>query len=124
MSLVAPPPASAPAASPVYAPSMAGQNLAAAGAVSAVLGALVRASAYRAALAPILADVERVALLNLQVRGALEALAVRPGFAPAGLLRRACAEERTVKAFLEYVAFASPGFLSSVGEWPLGQKRG
>lgn len=88
------------------------------------LRALVRASTHSAALTPILADIERVALLNVQIHAALDVLAARPNFAPARLLRRASAEERVVRAFLEYIAFASPAFLGSVGEWPLGQQRG
>lgn len=89
-----------------------------------VLRTLVGASPHRAALTPIMTDVERVAVINLQVREALLALAAQPSFAPAGLFRRPSAGERTIRAFLEYIAFASPAFLGTVGEWPLGQQRG
>lgn len=132
MSLAEPQPGATALAPVTFAPPTASPLEAPAGvshepdvvAAAAVLRALVDASAYRAALTPIIAEVEQVALLNLQIRAALQALAARPGFTPAGLLRRASADERAVKAFLEYVAFASPAFLGSVGEWPLGQQRG
>lgn len=89
----------------------------------AVLRTLIARSPYRAMLEPITAEVERVAFGTHQIRAALETLAGAPAQAR-GLLRRPGAEEAAVCAFLEYVAFASPAFLTSVGEWPLGQIRG
>lgn len=87
------------------------------------LRTLVARSAYRAMLEPIATELERIALANGQVRGALEALARRP--LPARRFwERPSPEEAIVLAFLEYAAFASPAFLASVGEWPLGQIRG
>ncbi|MEW6125235.1 MAG: hypothetical protein AB1698_21730 [Pseudomonadota bacterium] len=87
------------------------------------LRTLVARSAYRAMLEPIAQDVERIALANVQVHGALDVLARRP--LPARRFwERPSPEEAIVLAFLEYVAFASPTFLTSVGEWPLGQLRG
>lgn len=91
---------------------------------AALLGLFIAKSPYRAMLAPIAVDVERVALNNTQIRAALATLASQPGFRPGGWLRRPGADERAVLAFLEFVAFASPAFLSSVGEWPMGQIRG
>lgn len=87
------------------------------------LRTLVARSAYRSLLDPIAADLERIALDNVQVRAALDLLARRP--LPARRVwERPSPEEATVLAFLEYFAFASPAFLTSVGEWPLGQVRG
>lgn len=97
---------------------------AAAAGPAALLGQFISKSPYRAMLAPIAAEVERVALQNVQIRTALETLAAQPGFRPGGMLRRPGPEERAIRAFLEFVAFASPAFLSSVGEWPMGQIRG
>jgi len=90
----------------------------------ALLEQFIAKSPYRAMLEPIAADVERVALHNNQIQAALATLASQPGFRPGGWLRRPGADERAVRAFLEFVAFASPAFLSSVGEWPMGQIRG
>lgn len=103
--------------------STASPQAAAAGPVD-LLGQFISKSPYRAMLSPIAADVERVALQNVQIRAALETLAAQPGFRPGGMLRRPGAEERAIRAFLEFVAFASPAFLTSVGEWPMGQIRG
>ncbi len=91
---------------------------------AALLEQFIAKSPYRAMLEPIAADVERVALHNNQIQAALATLASQPGFRPGGWLRRPGADERAVRAFLEFVAFASPAFLSSVGEWPMGQIRG
>ncbi|MEP9375363.1 hypothetical protein ABLE91_01520 [Aquabacter sp. CN5-332] len=89
----------------------------------AVLRARIAKSPYRAMLEPITAEVERVAFGTNQIRAALETLARTP--APArSFWQRPGVEEAAISAFLEYVAFASPAFLTSVGEWPLGQVRG
>lgn len=87
------------------------------------LRTLVARSNYRDMLEPIAPHVEQVALANRQVHAALDVLARRP--LPARRFwERPSPEEAIVLAFLEYVAFASPAFLTSVGEWPLGQIRG
>ncbi|GAB5469990.1 MAG: hypothetical protein Kilf2KO_30200 [Rhodospirillales bacterium] len=87
-----------------------------AGPPTAILRRLIARSPYRDLLLPIEAEVIRVALLNRQVRDALESLA-----RSAPERRQA---KRVAKAYLEHVAFASPGFLRSVGEWPPGGRRG
>lgn len=89
----------------------------------AVLQAFIAKSAYRSMLEPISKEIERVAFENVQIRAALELLARNPA-PPSRFWQRPRAEEAVVLSFLEYVAFASPAFLASVGEWPLGQIRG
>lgn len=92
------------------------------GGAAEVLQRMIAASAYRDLLQPIAADVLRVALLNDQVRTALQGLASQPA-RPARQASRS-AEGQIVLAYLEHVAFASPAFLASVGEWPLRGRRG
>ena len=57
-----------------------------------------------------------------QIRAALAAVSERSSFGATGVLaKRDLGSERpTLMAFLEYIYFASPSFLSSVGEADLG----
>jgi len=85
---------------------------------------MIASSPYSDYLVPIKDDVVRVAFLNRQIRVALLA-ASAAGVRASGLpFRRRGPDEKLVLSFLEYVAFASPGFLASVGEWPLGRTHG
>jgi hypothetical protein len=93
---------------------------------AALVRAMIAASPYRRMLSDIEPQVVRVALLNDQIRAALARL-VKEGRVPASSwrpFRRATADERILASFIEYLAFASPAFLASVGEWPLGARRG
>lgn len=93
---------------------------------TALVAALIALSPYRAVLAPMTADIARVAQANHQIRAALRAVEARSAFARTGRLRRADLgpDRETLWAFLEHVRFASPAFLRSVGEWPVGGARG
>lgn len=88
----------------------------------ALMSAVVAHSPYRRALTPMLPEITRIALANNQIRAALAAVSERSGFAATGVLsRRDLGMERaTLMAFLEYIYFASPSFLRSVGEEGLG----
>ncbi len=93
---------------------------------AALVRAMVAASSYRRMLSDIEPEIVRVALLNDQIRAALGRL-VKEGRVPASpwlRFRRPNADERILISFIEYLAFASPAFLASVGEWPLGARRG
>ncbi|MEW5422899.1 hypothetical protein [Amorphus sp. 3PC139-8] len=87
----------------------------------ALLEAIVARSPYRRGLQPHLVDITRIALANAQLRTALCAIAARSRVATTGVVtkRELGAEGATLHAFLEHVFFASPGFLSTVGEWPI-----
>lgn len=89
------------------------------------MAALIGLSPYRAVLLPLLADINRIARANRQIGGALLAVEARAEFSRTGRLRRTdLGPERTVLlGFLEYIRFASPDFLRSVGEWPVGGLR-
>jgi hypothetical protein len=106
-------------ASPAPVPAQDG------GEAQALLGAVLGFSPYRKALAPLLGEIARVALANRQVRAALAAVEQRADFRRTGRLSRADlgAQKAVLLAFLENVHFASPDFLRSVGEWPLGEIR-
>lgn len=88
--------------------------------------ALLPLDPYHPALEPLIDDLARIAALNVQLNAAFHRIAARSGFGAGGEVRRAhLAEDATaVFAFLEYMHFASPSFLKSVGEWPLGGVRG
>ncbi|MCZ0733247.1 hypothetical protein [Phreatobacter sp. AB_2022a] len=92
----------------------------------ALLLEIIALSPYRRVLGPLQADITRIALGNKQVSAALAAVIRRSGFTAGAALRRQDlgAEARTFAAFLEHVHFASPPFLETVGEWPLGVRRG
>lgn len=87
--------------------------------------ALIGLSPYRAVLLPLRSDIARIARANRQIGTALAAVELRADFAHTGRLRRAdLGPERTaLLGFLEYIRFASPDFLRSVGEWPVGGMR-
>jgi hypothetical protein len=90
-----------------------------------LVAALIGLSPYRAVLLPLLADITRIARANRQIGAALLAVEARSDFTHTGRLRRAdLGPERTaLLGFLEYIRFASPDFLRSVGEWPVGGMR-
>ncbi|WP_428030752.1 hypothetical protein [Ancylobacter sp.] len=90
----------------------------------ALLRAMIASSAYRDYLLPIEDEVVRVAFLNRQVREALLALSAAGGRTSRFSFGKRGPDEALLLSFLEYVAFASPGFLASVGEWPLGRAHG
>lgn len=90
---------------------------------AALLRAMIASSPYRDYLSPIEDDVVRVSFLNHQIRAALLAASAAGVRASRFSLRRG-ADEKRILSFLEYVAFASPGFLASVGEWPLERANG
>lgn len=91
----------------------------------ALVAALIGLSPYRAVLIPLLADITRIARTNRQIGAALRAVEARADFSQTRRLRRAdLGPERTaLLGFLEYIRFASPDFLRSVGEWPVGGMR-
>lgn len=90
-----------------------------------LVAALIELSPYRAVLLPLLADITRIARANRQIGAALAAVELRADFARTERLRRAdLGPDRTALFdFLEYIRFASPDFLRSVGEWPVGGMR-
>jgi hypothetical protein len=93
---------------------------------AALVRAMIAASPYRRFLRDMEQDVVRVALQNDQMRSSLTRVAAQ-GCVPSGRwlsFQRPSADERILLSFLEYLAFASPSFLASVGEWPLGVRRG
>lgn len=87
--------------------------------------ALLPLGPYHAALEPMVADLARIAALNDQLNAAFRRIADRSGFAAGGTVHREHLAEdaEAVHTFFEYVHFASPAFLGSVGEWPLGGVR-
>lgn len=91
-----------------------------------LVAAVIGLSPYRKALSPLIGEITRVALCNRQLRAALAAVEQRSDFRWTGRLSRAelGAEKAVLLSYLEYVRFASPDFLRSVGEWPLGEIRG
>ncbi|GGF75215.1 hypothetical protein GCM10007301_38850 [Azorhizobium oxalatiphilum] len=94
--------------------------------LAVLVSALVARSPYRSALTPLLHDITRIALANVQLRAALADIALRSDFSRTNTLRRCDlgAAAAPITAFLEQVYFSSPGFLKSVGEWPVGGARG
>jgi SP family galactose:H+ symporter-like MFS transporter len=90
----------------------------------ALVAALIELSPYRAALRPLEADIARIARANRQIGAALAAIEARTDFGRTGRLRRADLgpECTALLGFLEYIRFASPDFLRSVGEWPVGDR--
>ncbi len=90
-----------------------------------LVAALIGLSPYRAVLLPLLPDITRIARANRQIGTALAAVERRADFARTGRLRRAdLGPDRTaLLGFLEYIRFACPDFLRSVGEWPVGGMR-
>jgi len=87
---------------------------------AALVAAIVARSPYRRALTPMIGEITRIALANNQIRAALADVAIRSNFeATRTLGRRDLGPQRaTLMSFLEYVYFASPAFLASVGEGP------
>lgn len=92
----------------------------------ALVAAVIGLSPYRKVLTPLLGEITRIAFGNRQIGAALAAVAQRSDFRHSGRLRRTQlgAEKAALLAFLEHIRFASPDFLGSVGEWPLGEIRG
>ncbi|GAU83135.1 hypothetical protein [Bosea sp. BIWAKO-01] len=90
-----------------------------------LVAALIGLSPYRAVLLPLLTDITRIARANRQIGAALAAVEQRADFAHTGRVRRSdLGPDRTaLLGFLEYIRFASPDFLRSVGEWPVGGLR-
>jgi sugar porter (SP) family MFS transporter len=93
---------------------------------AALVDALIVLSPYRSSLQPMAADIARIARDNRQIRAALHVVSVRCDFGRSGRLRRADlgAEADALLSFLDHIYYASPKFLGSVKEWPLGEKRG
>ncbi|MFG1295114.1 hypothetical protein [Xanthobacter variabilis] len=90
-----------------------------------LMAALVELSPYRRPLRPLLGDLTRIALANHQLHAALEGLSTRLPAGGAKLTRADLGADAPLFAdFLEYMRFASPAFLASVGEWPIGGARG
>ncbi len=91
-----------------------------------LIRAIIELGPYKAVLMPMAHEIGRVAHTNVQVRLALQVVSIRADFPRSGRLRRAdlAGEASTLFAFLEHIRFASPDFLGSVGEWPVGGKRG
>ncbi|KAB0266799.1 hypothetical protein [Microvirga brassicacearum] len=91
-----------------------------------LMRAIIAFGPYRAVLIPLCDEIARIGLGNRQIHAALHTVAERSGFAATGRLRRADLgpEAAPLRAFLEHIRFASPAFLRSVGEWPLGEARG
>lgn len=92
----------------------------------ALLLEIVALSPYRRVLGPLQADITRIALANRQISDALAAVVRRSSFTAGASFRRQDLgpEARIFAAFLEHIHFASPSFLRSVGEWPVGGHRG
>lgn len=93
---------------------------------AALVDALILLSPYRSSLQPMAADIARIAHDNRQIRAALHVVSERCDFGGSGRLRRADlgAEADALFSFLDHIYYASPKFLGSVKEWPLGEKRG
>ena len=81
---------------------------------------------YHRELEPLLPDLVRIVQLNDQLNAAFRRIAERAAFPEGGEVEREHLGEDApaVHTFFEYVYFASPAFLSTVGEWPLGGVRG
>jgi hypothetical protein len=88
----------------------------------ALVGAVIALCPYRRALAPMVDDIARVALVNDQIRAVLERVAERSRFAATGRVGKGDLgpDRAPLFMFLEYIRFASPSFLASVGEPPPG----
>ena len=93
---------------------------------TALVGALIALGPYSKILMPLCDDIARIAQANHQMRAALDAVAKRSGFSRTGRLRKADLGPQAgeLRMFLEYIRFASPDFLRSVGAWPTGGMRG
>lgn len=88
--------------------------------------ALLPLDPYHEELEPLVGDLARIAALNTQLNAAFHRIAARSGFAGGGAVEREHLAEdaEAVHTYFEYVYFASPAFLGSVGEWPPGGARG
>ncbi|MGQ3674047.1 hypothetical protein ACT6QH_00875 [Xanthobacter sp. TB0139] len=84
-------------------------------------------SPYRRKLVGMEPDITRIALMNHQIRQALEQLLARreqAGRTLAPLNRQDLGPDaRLFSEFLEYIHFASPAFLTRVGEGPLARNK-
>lgn len=89
-----------------------------------LMAALVELSPYRRPLRPLLGDLTRIALANHQLHAALADLGARMPKGGAPTRQDLGADAPLFTDFLEYMRFASPSFLASVGEWPIGGARG
>ena len=80
--------------------------------------AVIALNPYRKALTPLLDDITRLALSNTQIKEGLHRIAERSKFTTVRRLRKADlgTDGDAIFNFLEHVRFASPAFLSSVGE--------
>ncbi|MGE4373915.1 MAG: hypothetical protein AB7E29_13655 [Xanthobacter sp.] len=95
--------------------------------LQALVAQIIPLSPYRRDLMGIEADIIRIALLNHQIRQALEQLLARreqAGRAHMPLKRQDLgADAALFLEFLEYIHFASPAFLARVGEGPLARNK-
>ncbi|QIB34553.1 hypothetical protein [Ancylobacter pratisalsi] len=91
-----------------------------------LIAAILPLDPYHEGLEPLIDELARIAVLNDQLNAAFRRVAERSDFVAGGEITSAhLAEDATaIHAFFEYVYYASPAFLSSVGEWPLGGARG
>ena len=80
--------------------------------------AVIALSPYRKALTPLLDDITRLALSNAQIKEGLHRIAERSQFTMVRRLSKADlgTDRDVIFNFLEHIRFASPAFLSSVGE--------
>ncbi len=96
--------------------------------IASLMAAIIAFSPYRKALANIEPQIVRIALENRQISAALTRLAAarQQRDVSAAPLKRAelGSDIRLFLEFLEYIHFASPAFLATVGEWPMEGKRG
>ncbi len=93
-----------------------------------LMAAIIAFSPYRKTLVQIEPQIVRIALENRQISEALKRLATarEQRDARTSPLKRAelGSDMRLFLEFLEYIHFASPAFLATVGEWPMEGKRG
>lgn len=94
--------------------------------IATLMNFIIKLSPYEVSLLPLAADIARIANDNHQIHCALQAISTRSEFRRSGKLRRSDlgAEASSLFAFLEHIHYASPDFLNSVGEWPVGEPRG
>lgn len=93
------------------------------GQMDQLLAAVLAHSPYRKVLTPMIAQISPLAYDNHQIRVALHAIWTRAKFAQTGVLSRSHLgpQQKTLSMFLEHIRYASPDFLTSIGE---GQELG
>ncbi len=91
-----------------------------------LVAAILPLDPYHEGLQPMIGELARLALLNDQLNAAFRRVAERSSFVEGGEITNAHlgADATAIHAFFEYMYYASPAFLGSVGEWPLGGTRG